>query len=142
MRAKDCARPEASTCAGSYNNPLAAAASYTMVGRRVLSETLLATLLGPAAISVSQARVEEAAGADVAFAVTLSRAASSRVTVDYATRDGSAHAGSDYTATSGTVTFQAGDTSQTIAVSVLDDAPDEGRGDVHPGAVERVGRVA
>ena len=80
---------------------------------RPLSHSLSASVRGPAAMSVSDARVEEAAGAVVAFAVTLGRAASERVTVDYATRDGSAQAGSDYTATSGTLTFQAGESSKT-----------------------------
>ena len=37
----------------------------------------------------------------LAFAVTLSRAASGTLTVDYATSDGTATAGEDYTATSG-----------------------------------------
>ena len=94
--------------------------------RRPLSHALSASVRGPAAMSVSDARVEEAAGAAVAFAVTLSRAASDRVTVDYQTRDGSAQAGEDYRAASGTLTFSAGEASKTIEVTVLDDAHDEG----------------
>ena len=46
-------------------------------------------------IAVADARVDEAAGALLAFAVTLSRAASGTVTVDFATADGSAQAGVD-----------------------------------------------
>ena len=76
-------------------------------------------------LSVSDARVQEAAGAAVAFAVTLSRATSDAVTVSYATRDGSARAGEDYAAASGTLTFAAGESSKTVAVEVLDDAHDE-----------------
>ena len=93
---------------------------------RPLSHALSASVRGPAAMSVSDARVEEAAGAAVAFAVTLSRAASARVTVDYRTRDGSAQAGEDYRAASGTLTFSAGTSTKTIEVAVLDDAHDEG----------------
>ena len=93
---------------------------------RSLSHALSASVRGPAAMSVSDARVEEAAGAAVAFAVTLSRAASDRVTVNYQTRDGSAQAGEDYRAASGTLTFAAGESSKTIEVAVLDDAHDEG----------------
>ena len=93
---------------------------------RPLSHALSASVRGPAAMSVSDARVEEAVGAAVAFAVTLSRAASDRVTVDYQTRDGSAQAGEDYRAASGTLTFSAGESSKTIEVTVLDDAHDEG----------------
>ena len=93
---------------------------------RALSNTISATVRGPVGISVADARVEEAEGALLAFAVTLSRAASESLTVDYATADGSAHAGDDYTVASGTLTFRAGESSQTIEVGVLDDAHDEG----------------
>ena len=41
------------------------------------------------------------------------------------TDDGTAAAGEDYTATSGTLAFPAGDTSKTISVAVLDDSHDE-----------------
>ena len=85
-----------------------------------------ATAQSQAALSVGDARAEEAVGAAVAFAVTLSRAASDPVTVDYATRDGSARAGEDYAAASGTLTFAAGESSKTVEVAVLDDAHDEG----------------
>ena len=50
---------------------------------------------------------------------------SSDVTIDYATSNGTATAGSDYTAASGTLTFSAGDTSKTFTVSITDDALDE-----------------
>ena len=77
-------------------------------------------------ISVGDARVEEGDGAVLSFAVTLSRAASGVLTVAYATSDGSAQAGADYTAASGTLTFQAGESSRTIEVTVLDDSHDDG----------------
>ena len=48
------------------------------------------------------------------------------VTVDYETVDGSAKAGEDYVAASGTLTFEVGETEKTVAVTVLDDAKDEG----------------
>jgi chitinase len=51
------------------------------------------------------------------------------VTVQYATVDDTAAAGSDYTAASGTLTFAAGQTSRTIAVSILGDLVDEGAGE-------------
>ena len=93
---------------------------------RPLSHSLSATVSGPVGISVADARVEEGAGAVLAFAVTLDRAASGAVTVDYATEDGSAQAGDDYRAANGTLTFAAGESSKTIEVGVLDDAHDEG----------------
>ena len=85
-----------------------------------------ATEQSQVALSVKDARVQEAVGATVAFAVTLSRAAADPVTVGYATRNGSARAGEDYAAASGTLTFEAGESSKTVAVEVLDDAHDEG----------------
>ena len=78
------------------------------------------------AVSVNDARTEEARGASLDFAVTLSRALSETVTVRYATSDGTARVGSDYRATSGTLTFSAGQTSQRVSVPVLDDDLDEG----------------
>jgi hypothetical protein len=48
------------------------------------------------------------------------------VTVDYATADGDAVAGVDYTATNGTVVFADGEDSQTFSVSVLEDGLIEG----------------
>ena len=77
-------------------------------------------------VSVADARVQEAGGATLDFAVTLDRAAASTATVAYATADGTATAGTDYTATSGTLTFAAGETRKTVSVAVLDDAHDEG----------------
>src|SRR5262249_47803553 len=43
------------------------------------------------------------------------------VTVQYATADGTATAGSDYTPASGTLTFNPGETSKTIVVPILGD---------------------
>ena len=55
------------------------------------------------------------------FTVTLSAASASTVTVNFATADGSATAGSDYTALAGTLTFAPGVTTQTITVNVIGD---------------------
>ena len=83
----------------------------------------------PPAFSVADATAAEpGAGQSTTldFVVTLNRAASGTVTVDYATSDGTATAGADYTATSGTLNFVAGETSKTVSVTVLNDAHDEG----------------
>ncbi|MFY0604573.1 MAG: hypothetical protein JXQ93_11520, partial [Flavobacteriaceae bacterium] len=56
------------------------------------------------------------------YTVTLSGAApAGGATIDFATSDGTAEAGSDYTTTSGTVSFSAGETSKTIDVTVSGD---------------------
>ena len=93
---------------------------------RKLSHSTSATVAGPPSISVADATVTEAAGAVLAFTVSLSRSSGSNVTVDYATSDGTATAGADYTATSGTLTISAGSTSATVDVTVLDDSHDDG----------------
>ena len=92
---------------------------------RQLSNSPTATVRGPVAIAVADAKVTEAPGATLDFVVSLSRAAPGTVTVDYATADGTATAGDDYTAASGTLSFAAGETAKTVSVAVLDDAHDE-----------------
>ena len=68
---------------------------------------------------------EEGGIAEVA--VTRSGGAASGVTVQYATANGSAIAGLDYVAKSGTVTFDAGVNTMIIPVTLLDDdIPDPG----------------
>ena len=84
------------------------------------------TIAGPALLSVADAEVEEGPDAKLGFEVSLSRAVNEEVTVAYATSDGSATTGNDYTAASGTLTFAANETSKTVEVTVLDDAHDEG----------------
>lgn len=59
------------------------------------------------------------------FTVTLSAASTSNVTVDFATADGTATAGSDYQSNSGTLTFTPGQTTRTIDVAVIGDTMDE-----------------
>ncbi|HEU4977922.1 MAG TPA: Calx-beta domain-containing protein [Solirubrobacteraceae bacterium] len=82
----------------------------------------------PANLSVGDASVKEGdTGTTPApFTVTLSAASLSPVTVHYATADGTAHAPADYTATSGTLTFNPGETSKTIDVPVAGDTLVEG----------------
>ncbi len=86
-----------------------------------------ATVPGPARIRVADARAKEGKDASLDFAVTLHRAASHEVSVDYATKDGTAAAGADYTAASGTLTFAPGETAKTVSVALLDDSHDEGK---------------
>ncbi|MCZ8039857.1 MAG: right-handed parallel beta-helix repeat-containing protein, partial [Microcystis sp. LE17-20A] len=62
------------------------------------------------------------------FKVTLSTTSTQTITVNYATADNTATAGSDYTATTGTLTFTPGQISQDIIISVNGDTaiePDE-----------------
>jgi autotransporter-associated beta strand protein len=59
------------------------------------------------------------ASTNALLGVTLSAAAGSNVTVSYATANGTAMAGTDYTATNGTLTFSPGETSKNVPVAVL-----------------------
>src|SRR5207302_317230 len=56
------------------------------------------------------------------FTVSLSMASMQSITVNYTTADGTAIAGGDYQAASGTLTFNPGETSKTITVLVNGDA--------------------
>lgn len=59
------------------------------------------------------------------FTGTLSAPASTPVTVDWATLDGTALAGQDYTAASGSLTFAVGQVTQTVDIPIIGDAVEE-----------------
>ena len=77
------------------------------------------------AVSISGGGGKEGDDSAIAFAVSLDRAATDTVTVDYATSNGSATAGDDYTAKSGTLSFAAGETGKTVSVPIGDDNENE-----------------
>jgi len=74
-------------------------------------------------LTVTNASVVEgnAGISNLVFTVTSSVAATSAITVTYATANGTALAGSDYTATNGTLTIPVGATSGTVTVPVSGD---------------------
>ena len=89
---------------------------------------------GPPTVSLSTpltARVIEVAEGEagitnqVEVPVQLGLVSAQTTSIDYATQDGTATAGQDYTETSGTLTFLAGVTNQTITIPILGDALDE-----------------
>ena len=116
-----------------------AAGAICTPDNRPLSTAISATIAGPPGLSVADAEVQEGPNASLDFTVTLGRAASGAVSVQYATANGSATAGSDYTATSGTLNFTAGETEKTVSVPMIDDFAQRGRRDAD--AVERLGGV-
>jgi subtilisin-like proprotein convertase family protein len=81
----------------------------------------------PLTISIADTSVIEgqAGTSDAAFVVSLSRSASDEVTVDFASADGTAGAGSDYASLSGTLVFAPGETAKTVMASVLGDTVNE-----------------
>ena len=76
-----------------------------------------------AMMSVEDVRAEEGddGATDFDFTVSLSPASEIEVTVDYATADGTASAGTDYRAASDELRFAPGETEKTVSVSVLGD---------------------
>jgi photosystem II stability/assembly factor-like uncharacterized protein len=83
----------------------------------------------PPALSVTDVTVaESAAGSKSVFSIRLSAPTGKGATVTYSTADGTATAGSDYTAASGVLNFSPGQTVKTVEVPVLNDSvaePDE-----------------
>lgn len=80
--------------------------------------------VGQVEFDASSYTVDEAAGT---ASVTVHRVNGSdgQITVDYSTADGTASDGSDYTATSGTLTFADGETSKMITIPITADGDPE-----------------
>lgn len=76
----------------------------------------------PLAVSVSSVSAPEKQGV-FSFVVSLNYASTAKVTVQFATANGTATSGrkGDYTATSGTLTFNPGETFKVVSVSVVND---------------------
>lgn len=75
------------------------------------------TINDPAPLSESSA--------NATFTVTLSTPSTLTVSVDYATSNGTATAGTDYQSTTGTLTFAPGETTKSINVPLINDTVDE-----------------
>jgi Calx-beta domain len=71
-------------------------------------------------LSVADISVNESAGT-VTVTVSLSATSTNVITVAYATSNGTATAGADYTAANGTLTFAAGQLTQTFTIPISED---------------------
>jgi aryl-phospho-beta-D-glucosidase BglC (GH1 family) len=99
--------------------------SGATIARGTATGTITNDDVGPPSISIGDSRFAEGSTANPGkgtFTVTLSAASTAPVTVTYATANGTATAGSDYVAKSGTLTFAAGETSKTITVVAIGDS--------------------
>ncbi len=76
------------------------------------------------ALTIADATAPEGDGT-ISFTVSLGAVSSLEVSVDWKTSDGTAAAGKDYTASSGTLTIPPGELEQAIAVTLFNDALDE-----------------
>ncbi|GJF09185.1 hypothetical protein NGTWS1803_13980 [Mycolicibacterium cyprinidarum] len=106
------------------------APSGATISRATATGTIRNDDVAPPTVSIADAsRSEGGSGtAKLGFKATLSKASTKTVTVNYATSNGTATAGSDYVAGSGTISFAAGQTSKTVYVGVIGDTtlePDE-----------------
>lgn len=113
------------THSGTVNNGVRSCYSLDKADNR-LTQTVSSTCTGGgsgnAGVSFSissNGAVTE--GANSLFTITKSGTASGAVSVNYATANGTAAAGSDYSATSGTLTFATTDTALTVSVPTVDD---------------------
>ncbi|MEC4986714.1 MAG: Calx-beta domain-containing protein, partial [Oscillatoria sp. PMC 1076.18] len=75
-------------------------------------------------LSIDNVTITESDGGinNAVFTVNLDTASSNTVTVNYYTTDDTAISGSDYSYTSGTLTFNPGQTTATISIPIVDDA--------------------
>jgi len=78
-----------------------------------------------AAASMSIGNAGATEGAALVFTVTRSGNTGPAVTVNYATANGTALAGSDYMAASGVISYAAGETAKTVSVSTIDNTTRE-----------------
>jgi hypothetical protein len=79
---------------------------------------------GSVQFTVSSIAVIEDVGA-LTVTVLRSGGSTGNLTVEYATTDGTAKAGEDYTSTSGTLNFTGGETSKTFQIPITDDSTTE-----------------
>lgn len=90
----------------------------------IFADTVVTATLHVAqpAVSIGATSVLEGPAASLSFPLTLSGPSAIPVSVGVSTVNGTAIAGTDYTSTSGTVTFAAGQTSATFTVPVIDNS--------------------
>lgn len=99
---------------GAASAPVAIGTGNTLAGLTIANG-------GDAQFSVASAVISETDG-NVSVTVERDGGDGRAVTVDYATANGTATAGTDYTATSGTLAFAQGQGAKTFTVPITDDA--------------------
>jgi hypothetical protein len=109
---------------GTVNNNASECYAYDAASNRSNVTTSIASDCNAPSFSINDASATE--GGYVTFTVTRDGPTTGSYTVNYATANNTAAAGSDYTATSGTLTFGSGVTTQTIQVPTFADALVEG----------------
>lgn len=100
------------------------ATNANVTGTGTAQATILPRNSTTSVLSAADASDLENAGT-IPVKITLAPAATTPVTVHYATEDGTATAGTDYTATSGDLTFAPGEVSKTVPVTIIDNSTPE-----------------
>jgi hypothetical protein len=108
-----------SSISGGPNNGTQTGTTFDPASNRT-NYTVTGTPTPPSFAIGNAAAVTE--GGQLTFTVTKTGGTAASYSVNYATADGTATSGSDYTAASGTLTFAAGETTKTIQVSTIDDS--------------------
>jgi len=111
---------------GSINNGIRTCYGLDQADNRsnVTVATSPCTVVPPASFSISDATAVE--GSSLVFTVTRTGTPGVSLDVSYATVNGSAIAGTDYTAAGGVLTFTASDVTRTITVTTAGDTAVEG----------------
>jgi YD repeat-containing protein len=105
---------------GTVNNGITSCYSYDRADNRTNLTVGTGPCPTPPGFAIGDASVTE--GGTLVFTVTKTGTTSSSFSVDYATANGTAVAGNDYTASSGTLTFLSSDATKTISVTTIDDS--------------------
>lgn len=117
------------TRSGSINNGVQATYTYDAAGNRVQVVVTTGTTPPPPpppppppapSFTISDASAVE--GGQLSFTVTKSGSTTSSFSVNFATANGSAAAGSDFVAQSGTLTFAPSDASRVVVISTVNDS--------------------
>jgi cyclophilin family peptidyl-prolyl cis-trans isomerase len=105
---------------------LATGTGYTIGTTTAVTGTIVNDDVPVINLSANQTIVEGNSNPqNVTYTVTLSRSDTRVITVNYATANGTATAGSDYTTRTGTLIFNSGVTSQSINIPILNDSINE-----------------
>ncbi len=120
--------PNGSCTAASCTATTAGAHTVTGTNGSATGTASLTVSASQPSVAINDVSVTEgnAGSVSATFTVTLSGASSQTVTVQYATADGTAVAGTDYSVASGSLTFSPGQTSKTFVVLVTGDTLNEG----------------
>jgi len=106
---------------GAVNNGISESYSYDPANNR--TNVTVSGVPAPPSFSINDVSVTE--GGNLVFTVTKAGTTASSFSVNYASANGTAIAGSDYASTSGTLTFAATDTTKPVTVTTTDDTTTE-----------------